>query len=223
MDSKRLRNTLTKQQVIDIFCQKPDIRLRPKQADTCAIAKQYGVTAKAIRDIWIGRTWYRETFHLDPFRMDANKRLAIRIGRPKGAKDVRPRMKRSDIPDQDADIAEAKKSAGMDIFGVKTQSSDEEAQQSPIYHEGKQLKQNFQVLRSNPESQLNRLISNVDYSKIIFPDLKSTIFQDQIYEQFNDPFHDDWPYWHNSDQANSTKRKISGLFPESPANRPSEQ
>jgi hypothetical protein len=54
-------------------------RLRPE-----AIAKHYGISTKAVRDIWIGRTWLRETMHLDP----ALAALASRL-RPPG----RPRVR----------------------------------------------------------------------------------------------------------------------------------
>ena len=48
-----------------------------------AVARAFGVSDKAIRDIWKGRTWLRETMHLDPTR--AAMAGALRPpGRPKG-------------------------------------------------------------------------------------------------------------------------------------------
>ena len=52
-----------------------------------AVGELYGVSSKTVRDIWMGRTWYRETFFLEPNRADATEKFMRRIGRPKGAKD----------------------------------------------------------------------------------------------------------------------------------------
>ena len=56
-----------------------------------AIAKLYGVSEKAVRDIWTGRTWSRETWHLDESRPFPTKKM----GRPLGRKDAQPRKPRS--------------------------------------------------------------------------------------------------------------------------------
>jgi hypothetical protein len=46
----------------------------------------YGVCEKAVRDIWVGRTWAAETWHLDPSRP-----LKIKYaGRPLGCRDAKP-------------------------------------------------------------------------------------------------------------------------------------
>jgi hypothetical protein len=47
------------------------------------VARAFGVSDKAIRDIWKGRTWLRETMHLDPARA-AMAALLRPPGRPKG-------------------------------------------------------------------------------------------------------------------------------------------
>ena len=52
------------------------------------IASSFGVSEKAVRDIWKGRTWARETHHLDPTRPAPLKKCC---GRPRGSKDSRPR------------------------------------------------------------------------------------------------------------------------------------
>ena len=56
-----------------------------------AIAKLYGVSEKAVRDIWTGRTWSKETWHLDESRPFPAKKM----GRPLGRKDGQPRKPRS--------------------------------------------------------------------------------------------------------------------------------
>jgi len=49
---------LTKKHVVDIF----QLRLAKKPTTAGTLAKKYGVTAKAIRDIWTGKTWRPLTF-----------------------------------------------------------------------------------------------------------------------------------------------------------------
>ena len=72
------------------------ISLRCKYGRSSAdIAKEYGVTEKTIRDIWTGRTWFRETLHLEPSREKIAERLTRQLGRPKGSKDRIQRRKRS--------------------------------------------------------------------------------------------------------------------------------
>ena len=87
------RATLTSEQAKTIFLR----RLAPWATDRGRaeiLARMYGVTAKTIRDIWIGRTWYRATFNLDPSTHYAPERLEKKAGRPKGAKDSKPRMRK---------------------------------------------------------------------------------------------------------------------------------
>ena len=48
---------LTKNNVVHIF----QLRLAKTPSTAGTLAEQYGVTAKAIRDIWKGRTWRRFT------------------------------------------------------------------------------------------------------------------------------------------------------------------
>ena len=80
----RPRAVLSKSEVIDIF----NARLTLKSATT--VARFYGVSEKAIRDIWTGRTWAAETWHLDMSRP-----LKVKLsGRPLGSRDSRPRKQR---------------------------------------------------------------------------------------------------------------------------------
>jgi hypothetical protein len=59
------------------------------------LAKMYGISVKTVRDIWVGRTWYRATFHLDQLKPFSPERLQKKAGRPKGAKDSKPRMRKN--------------------------------------------------------------------------------------------------------------------------------
>ena len=86
-----------------IIGSKPGVKLSPAEvlcifkkkgasSTASAVSRFYGVSEKTIRDIWNGRTWAKETWHLDTSRI-----LCIKLaGRPKGRKDSRPRKKRSD-------------------------------------------------------------------------------------------------------------------------------
>ena len=116
------RAVLSREQVINIF------RLRNASCSATGskrdgvgatvVARFFGVSSKTVRDIWVGRTWYRATQHLDPSRADAFERLQKRPGRPKGAKDRKPRTRRflaveTDIVDVDTKCREAPFSADL--------------------------------------------------------------------------------------------------------------
>jgi hypothetical protein len=62
-----------------------------------ALARMFGVCVKTVRDIWGGRTWYRATFHLDQSKPFTPERLQKKAGRPKGAKDRKPRARKITI------------------------------------------------------------------------------------------------------------------------------
>ena len=55
-----------------------------------SVSKKYGVSEKAVRDIWTGRTWSKETWHLDALR----SRPVKKMGRPVGRQDTKPRKSR---------------------------------------------------------------------------------------------------------------------------------
>ena len=77
------RAVLTKTEVIAIF------QIKGTQSAT-KIARCFGVSEKAIRDIWTARTWAAETWHLDTSRL-----LNIKSsGRPLGCRDSKPRKHR---------------------------------------------------------------------------------------------------------------------------------
>ena len=68
-----------------------------------ALARMYGVCVKTVRDIWGGRTWYRATFHLDQSKPFTPERLQKKAGRPKGAKDRKPRARKITFDDSCVD------------------------------------------------------------------------------------------------------------------------
>jgi hypothetical protein len=67
------------------------------------LSKIYGVSVKTIRDIWIGRTWYRATCHLNHNQPLAPERLHKKAGRPKGVRDSKKRSKK--LPSDSVDVA----------------------------------------------------------------------------------------------------------------------
>ena len=96
MPTKPAHKILSKEQAVGIFKLKCGLPIsvgygNQEPPNASSVAVMFGVTAKTVRDIWMGRTWYRETLHLDPSRSDARERLLKRAGRPKGAKDGKPR------------------------------------------------------------------------------------------------------------------------------------
>ena len=77
---------LSEEQVLAIF------QARASAWTATKMATVYGVSEKAVRDIWTGRTWARETW-----RLDTSRPLQLKlVGRPKGCKDRNPRKKRAD-------------------------------------------------------------------------------------------------------------------------------
>ena len=84
-ESSKTRAKLTESDALNIYHCKGSV------TSAAAIAKLYGVSEKAVRDIWTGRTWSRETWHLDESRPFPTKKM----GRPLGRKDSQPRKPRS--------------------------------------------------------------------------------------------------------------------------------
>ena len=80
------RAVLTKTEVLAVF------KFKDTNLPATKVARFYGVSEKAIRDIWTGRTWAAETWHLD-----TSRELKVKIsGRPLGSRDSKPRKKSCD-------------------------------------------------------------------------------------------------------------------------------
>ncbi len=102
------RAILTDEQARSIYQHKPAPFAKAK-VRAGALARKYGVSVKTVRDIWIGRTWYRATFDLDTSKPISPERLEKRCGRPKGAKDSKPRTRKpahEDCPSPSGDCPE---------------------------------------------------------------------------------------------------------------------
>ena len=79
--ASRPRARLTESQVLDIF------EAKGKATNPMIIGAAYGVSEKAVRDIWKGRTWNLQTKHLDPDRVKLENKQAEK---PKAWKDQKP-------------------------------------------------------------------------------------------------------------------------------------
>jgi hypothetical protein len=88
----RPRIVLTNQQARDIFQLKSGHGFASLHSASIRLASKYGVSSKAIRDIWKGRSWLEATFDLWNVEDRPAKRI---IGRPKGKKDSKPRLRGS--------------------------------------------------------------------------------------------------------------------------------
>ena len=86
-NASKPRARLSEAQVVTIF----QAKAADSQSTASKVAADYGVSEKAIRDIWNGRTWSRETWHLDTSRPLQLKQS----GRPKGCRDSKPRKRRA--------------------------------------------------------------------------------------------------------------------------------
>ena len=94
---KKPRATLTSADAVEIYrrsLHRAPRSLRPASqwASAAALAREYGVSEKAIRDIWTGRTWAEDTRHLDSLRAP---RTARPKGRPPGRRDNGPRRRKA--------------------------------------------------------------------------------------------------------------------------------
>ena len=83
----KTRAILNEQQAVTIYKIKLSNKLGENSKSACAtsIANLFGVSEKAVRDIWTGRTWSRETIHLDPARLAVSHRTKS-LGSPRGSK-----------------------------------------------------------------------------------------------------------------------------------------
>ena len=169
----RSRTVLTKQEVIEIFKLKQQATSsKTSTFQSEQVCKMFGVSPKTIRDIWVGRTWYRATHQLDPARKDSSIRLGRQPGRPKGSKDARPRVRK-----------------GQNSMPTKIFESDSFFGSAMPYFHGlcaasSIIPEKVQSLSSvNPSTE--DLLSKSDLP---------TNFKAKSSE-FIDPFHDDWPYW----------------------------
>ena len=172
------RAILTDEQAQEIFRKKPSPHSKGRER-AAALARMYGVSIKTVRDIWIGRTWYRATYHLDASKPPAIERLAKKLGRPKGIKDSKPRIKKISV--------------------------DAGAEGNAINHLSTAL--HPLPIRGCEENQNDRSLCSASYCSSGFLETAPTLPpQDDRYfaawlaspiqtDEFEDPFREDWAFW----------------------------
>jgi hypothetical protein len=122
------RARLSEAQVITIF------QVKASASSATKVANVYGVSEKTVRDIWKGRTWSRETSHLDTSRPLRLKPL----GRPKGSRDTKPRSKRVSgrkILTGSAVQEPGRQGVQIDMYGVARLAFEQDTLHVPLnYH-----------------------------------------------------------------------------------------
>jgi hypothetical protein len=199
---------LTEQEAREIFSLKPNPlgTPTPNRAHTVALANAYGVSIKTIRDIWVGRTWFRSTFDLDPSQPASPARLQKQLGRPKGSKDTKPRIRKTLKSPQtetshilQSDSAKnvewnGKSNAGSAVGTDSRLPCNSETCRPSSQHacDGSPVNQQTSVDFHLPTRQLP--------TDQLVPDVKEPCSSTANGAgDFGDPFHDDWPYWPQRD------------------------
>ena len=90
--TERPRNILTAKQGQEILKIKAHIGTESRHAVSILIVSQYGISSKAIRNIWKGRSWLNTTYDLWPNEDSPVRKI---VGRPKGKKNSRVRNNRA--------------------------------------------------------------------------------------------------------------------------------
>ncbi len=89
-DSNRPRASISRTEAREILIVKSKLRLEGSHHASIRLAAKYRISSKAIRDIWKGRSWLDATFDLWSEEDRPPRRV---VGRPKGKKDSKPRVK----------------------------------------------------------------------------------------------------------------------------------
>ena len=115
--NERPRIVLTSKIARDIFQIKATHGFASLHCASLRLASKYGVSSKAIRDIWKGRSWLDATYDL---WNDSDRPARRIIGRPKGKKDSKPRVRGSKfLRDSDSPLSfdDVKESATTELGG----------------------------------------------------------------------------------------------------------
>ncbi len=84
------RAILTEQQAIEIFGFRSVDSIATMVSGASFVAKRYGINERTVRDIWKQRTWTHATSSL----AEAGPMAKMKMGRPVGSKDMRPRKQK---------------------------------------------------------------------------------------------------------------------------------
>jgi hypothetical protein len=187
------RAILTDVQAQAIYRYKPE-PFSKQENRAGALAKMFGVSVKTIRDIWVGRTWYRATYNLDSSKAPTIDRLLKKAGRPKGSKDSKPRVKKVSCPG----------STSSEINALK--------QEDAVYRNDRKMYdgtcRTLLAVDSIPESDMSCCGRNTPCCACNLSSISPTsveedkpwhagsdLFCETQLEALEDPFHDDWAFW----------------------------
>ena len=206
------RAILTQREAQDIFKLKPSSTTKGRHR-AGVLANFYGVSVKTVRDIWVGRTWYRATFHLDSSKPVSTERLEKKPGRPRGAKDSKPRSRKWSRHDSQGESK---------IFNVGPPRCSAELQKnfSSIASHSIHLPENAQS--EFPKNAANyfdttsaaRKVSEVQYvancaaagASAATTPIEALLSGTAASSAFTDPFHDDWAFWTAEAEGNAALR-----------------
>ncbi len=182
------RAILTDDQARAIFKCKPS-SISNDRYKAALLARMYGVSAKTVRDIWVGRTWYWATYPLDLSKPISTERLERKLGRPRGAKDSKPRSRKL-YPDSE----EVEKSASADCAveaGGCLASRSSIVRQFILSDDKGFALSSADIISSNPPTTA--------LAAKAVPASAQTWHEALIYAStstdFVDPFHNDWHFW----------------------------
>lgn len=167
------RAILTDDQAREIFKCKPASNSNGRYK-AALLARSYGVSAKTVRDIWVGRTWYWATFSLETTKPILLEKLQKKLGRPKGSRDTRPRNRKQFLDDLDKEMildVRCDSKINQSIFSTSTNVCTKPAKLSI----------------SSTELTPNGGRKDFSWHELLIDTLPS--------EGFEDPFHDDWAFW----------------------------
>jgi hypothetical protein len=195
------RAILTDNQARAIFQCKP-LSVATDRHKAGYLARIYGISAKTVRDIWVGRTWYWATYSLDMTKPISKERLQKKLGRPRGAKDSKPRTRKL-YPEPE----EIEKSISEPCRSIQKVGAVEPCVTSRICPADRTPADRSSIEQLSIRSESTGLAD----SDVPTPNANTKIVPDQTWHHdevllraagpadFIDPFHHDWHFWPKED------------------------
>ncbi|EKX42011.1 hypothetical protein GUITHDRAFT_111865 [Guillardia theta CCMP2712] len=99
-EGRKQKALLTPEKAIEIYSLR-GFQSDSKTAESCSIAKRFGISAKAVRDIWDRKSWAHATMYMwtADERREYDQVERRGPGRPVGSKDKVPRRRKQDGTD----------------------------------------------------------------------------------------------------------------------------
>ena len=189
--SERKQTILTSEAAIEIFNLRPALKTpigdAANQLRSSTVAKVFGVSPKTVRDIWVGRTWYRQTLPLDPERLNTSERLSKQMGRPKGSKDKSLRSRRQRVQTEEQGLNPGSSLHLPNPVVQPTASPIQQRELSTI---------DAAIASFYPDACMRSAMLHADFALARGQAHTSDAFVPGGYfPQRHDPFHNDWGYW----------------------------